>query len=99
MKRFRICNRVRFTAFVAAFVLIFVVGVSSLLGFNDATGMDIPDYTVVTVQSGDTLWGLASQYGPQNADIRMLVYTISKINHVTASTLRPGMELSIPSSL
>ena len=99
MKRYRIRNRVRFTAFMAAFVLISVLSVSSLLGYHDATGMDIPEYTTVTVQDGDTLWGLAGQYGPADADIRMLVYQIGKINNVTASTLRPGMELSIPNSL
>ena len=99
MKRYRIKNRVRFTAFMAAFVLVFVISVSSLLGYNDATGMDIPEYTVIRVQAGDTLWGLAGQYGPENADIRQLVYVISRINGVTASTLRPGMDISIPTIL
>jgi len=99
MKKYRIKNRVRFTAFMAAFVLLFVISVSSVLGYNDATGMDSPEYIVVRVQSGDTLWGLAGQYGPENADIRMLVYQISHINGVTADTLQPGMEISIPTSL
>lgn len=99
MRRYRIVNSVRFTAFMAAFVLISVIGISSSLGYNDAEGMNIQDHTVVTVQSGDTLWDLAGKYGPENADIREVIYNISKINNVNASTLRPGMEISIPSSL
>ena len=84
---------------MAAFVLISIISISSMLGFNDATGMDIPQYATVTVQAGDTLWDIAGKYGPQDADIRMVVYEIGQINGVNASTLRPGMELSIPTSL
>ena len=84
MKKYRIKNRVRFTAFMAAFVLITIVSVSSMLGFNEATGMDVPQYTTVSVQSGDTLWELARRYGPADADVRMVVYQIGKINNINA---------------
>ena len=99
MKRYRIKNRVRFTAFAASFILVLLISVSSLFGFNDAKGMDMPQYTVVTVQAGDTLWDLAGKYGPDNEDIRYVIYEIGKLNNVSADTLQPGMEISIPTVL
>lgn len=99
MKRYRITNHVRFTAFVSTLALLCIVVFNLIFPYNTATGMDFPEYTVVLVKSGDTLWDLAKAYGPGNADIREVICEIGRINDVSAYTLRPGMEISIPKSL
>jgi len=49
----------------------------------------------VVVESGDTLWGLAREYGPPNADLRRVVDDIRAANGLTGSTIRPGQVLLI----
>ena len=96
-KTYRIKNKFRFMVFVAVMVLIISVLMGMIVPVRAHAGNI--RYIEVKVCGGDTLWGLAGQYGPENADIRQLVYEISRINGVTASTLRPGMDISIPTSL
>ena len=49
----------------------------------------------VVVQSGDTLWALAKEYGPANEDVREVVYDIRQTNHLDGSLIRPGQVLLI----
>lgn len=54
---------------------------------------------VVVVRHGDTLWGIATEYGPQGWDPRKTVEVIRELNGLTSSDvgrLRPGQELQIP---
>ena len=44
-----------------------------------------------TVKAGDTLWGISNQYGVNVSDL-------ASLNNVTASTLKVGMVLTIPST-
>ncbi|MBS6028435.1 MAG: LysM peptidoglycan-binding domain-containing protein [Negativicoccus succinicivorans] len=54
-------------------------------------------YQPIRIQTGDTLWKIASQYAPAHKDIREVVYEIQSYNHlVDAGTLRPGMIIHIP---
>ncbi len=98
MKRYRITNKLRFITFCTVLILITVFAAGSLLGLYTASGSDQLAYVSVKVQSGDTIWDLAGKYGPQNADRRAVVYEICSLNGVTASTLRPGQYLTIPSN-
>jgi len=52
-------------------------------------------FDTVVVKEGDTLWGLAEKYGPDQ-DIRKTVYEIKKINNLTGKYLKPGQLLIIP---
>lgn len=95
-KRYRIANKVRFTAFVCAMILLTVFAGSALFGYGRSEAMDIDKYIEVKVQPGDTLWSLASQYGPAGADIRNTICEIEDLNGITASGLMPGQCLTIP---
>lgn len=61
--------------------------------------MDEKIYTNVKVQAGDTLWDLAKKYGPQDADLRQVIYYICKLNDVTPETLWAGQEILIPETI
>lgn len=53
----------------------------------------------VVVSTGDTLWELALEHGPQGADPRQVVAQIREINQLTDVDLTPGMVLFIPSKI
>ena len=52
-------------------------------------------YESVTVQSGDTLWTIASERYP-GTDVRAKVYQIEQANHLSAELLHPGETLLVP---
>jgi nucleoid-associated protein YgaU len=57
--------------------------------------VDGPSTVAVTVQPGDTLWGIASAVDPA-ADPRALIAEIREANGLTQSGLVPGQVLRIP---
>ena len=74
------------TALVATFLLLGGTGSASS-----------PSITMEhRVQSGDTLWDLASDVTGPGEDIREVVEVIRHINGLTSSNLTPGQILMIP---
>ncbi|HEV3092187.1 MAG TPA: LysM peptidoglycan-binding domain-containing protein [Candidatus Cybelea sp.] len=53
-------------------------------------------YASVTVQPGDTLWGIAAAHAGRNADVQELVDRISEVNRLQSGSLQPGEHLRIP---
>ena len=98
-KRYRIANKFRFTAFVAIALIVLAFVISTALGFNTISGASRQEYVQIKVQSGDTLWALAKEYGPADMDIRNIVYEICRLNGVSADTLQAGQYITIPTEL
>ena len=93
-KTYRIKNKFRFTVFVAVMVLIMSMLIGLIAPVKAHAGSI--GYIEVKVCGGDTLWGLAEQYGDPDKDVRENIYDICRINNVTAETLREGDSLLIP---
>lgn len=53
----------------------------------------------ITVHSGDTLWSLAREYGPEGVDIRETIDWIQRENGLSSPVLRPGQRIVVPVSL
>jgi LysM repeat protein len=53
-------------------------------------------YTIVVVQPGDTLWGLAAAHAGPSADVQEIVDGITDANHLRSGALQPGERLRIP---
>ena len=53
-------------------------------------------YATVTVQPGDTLWGLAAAHSGPSADVQEIVDRITDVNHLQSGALQPGEHLRIP---
>jgi hypothetical protein len=51
----------------------------------------------ITVQSGETLWGVAARIAP-HADPRLVVAQIQQLNHLHGPQLLAGMQLVVPRS-
>jgi nucleoid-associated protein YgaU len=49
----------------------------------------------VTVQSGDTLWSIASDRYP-GSDVRERIWEIQQANHLDTADLSPGEVLKVP---
>lgn len=50
------------------------------------------EYEVI---EGDTLWSIASTYGPEHADVRETYWQIMQDNHIQDGALQPGQILLI----
>ena len=99
--KYRIASAPRFITFITICILLIIFSVISLLGLNNAEGLSdesaVSRYQQVEVCSGDTLWDLASEYGPEDADIRETIHVICSINDVKAGSIQAGDLLLIPS--
>lgn len=91
-------GRAVLVCFAAAVVLVslwLAVGPGALAGGRDSRNPSPPGETVV-VQSGDTLWGIASEADP-GTDPRLVVQRIIDLNGMGGDpTVRPGRELRLP---
>lgn len=96
-KSYRIKSRVRFTIFCVLVFLLLVGTVSTV--FAGAYAASEPQYLQIEVESGDTLWDLAREFGPADQDVRRVVWHICNVNQVSAETLQPGQILLIPVDL
>ncbi len=98
-KHYRIKSKGRFFAFVTICLLIVFASVTAVFGAPVAHASSADDYVEVTVENGDTLWNIARSYGPANADTRVVVYNIERVNGISADSLMPGQILLVPVSL
>ncbi|MBE6036525.1 MAG: LysM peptidoglycan-binding domain-containing protein [Clostridiales bacterium] len=97
-KSYRIKSRARFTVFVLVVFLMMAGAVNTVFGL-DAHAASEPEYLQIEVESGDTLWDLARDFGPDDQDVRRVIKHICKINNVSPETLQPGQVLLIPVEL
>jgi nucleoid-associated protein YgaU len=56
---------------------------------------EAPVIATYTVDSGDTLWAIATRFYP-NGDVRDMVAAIKAANHLQTATVHAGQELVIP---
>ncbi|MGI6257560.1 MAG: cell division suppressor protein YneA [Anaerovoracaceae bacterium] len=97
-KSHRLKSRIRFTIFITIMIMFAVAGVNTIIGLNDVSGQEQQTYVSVTVQSGDTLWSIASKHMPSDMDQRKAVYIIKKHNKETDGSLVPGQVIKVPTN-
>ena len=60
------------------------------------TGFAQPAPVPHTVESGDTLWSIATEHYPPSEDPRAKVEAIRQENRLEGYSIRPGMRLELP---
>lgn len=95
-KKYRIRSKFRFTLFLTVAILMAVSVTGTIFGANQAESLTKPVYKEIIVQSGDTLWNLAEEFGPVNQDTRKVVHAICNLNDISADSIFPGQTILIP---
>ena len=88
----RITRRGRLVILAVALLVVLLPGAWRAIATAQVEG---PATVTVTVESGDTLWGIASQIDP-GTDPRALIAQIRELNSLEQSGLVPGQVLVVP---
>jgi nucleoid-associated protein YgaU len=65
--------------------------------FNEnVSGAGEPQFESVRIKAGDTVWGIARDYGPANGDTRTLVEAICDLNEIDPGRIYPGQTIMVP---
>lgn len=67
-----------------------------LLASGVGAGNEAQPTRVHVVQSGETLWSIASGLTAAGGDVRTTVYTIKSLNQMRDSGIQAGAELIVP---
>ena len=94
--KYYIKYKVRFTTFIASILIIFAIMLGAIFGTTVSGASVTKAYYVITVEPGDTLWSIASEYGSNRNDVRKLIYEISNLNELETSNIYIGQQLLIP---
>ena len=88
----RMTRRGRLVVLAFALLVVLLPGAWRAMATAQVEG---PTTVAVTVQPGDTLWGIAAEIDP-GADPRALIAEIREMNALTQSGLVPGQVLVVP---
>ena len=98
--RLRLTRRGRmvFTAIAAAplvvWALVMVLGAGGAAAESGAAG-PATSFEYVTVEHGDSLWGIAESIAP-DADPRVVIDEIIRLNGLDGAVVEPGQRLALP---
>jgi LysM repeat protein len=82
---------------VAGVVAVAFFGANSAVADSDSVGVSASQtFDYVTVQAGETLWGLAEEIAP-SADPRDVIADIVSLNQLPSADVQPGQKLAVPS--
>ncbi|NBW73607.1 MAG: LysM peptidoglycan-binding domain-containing protein [Microbacteriaceae bacterium] len=104
-----ISHQVRPSVRIARIILFWILVIStvatlSMMGSSNLSPAQANDVNVssgstnfayITVRSGDTLWGIAQRYAP-NQDPRDFITKLVALNNLESSSLAAGMQLALP---
>jgi nucleoid-associated protein YgaU len=94
--RVRLTRRARRLAVVLALVTGVALGSWLDTVIGDAPELRLVGESTVVVQSGDTLWSIASSVAGADDDVRAVVDAIQRVNGLSGSELQPGQVLQLP---
>jgi cell division protein YceG involved in septum cleavage len=100
LNRYKVVDMNKFKRFIFISVLLISIVLFTLLFTIKVYSKDIPQYNYITVEEGDTIWSIASNYlDKSNIEIRKLVYVISNENNIYNASIYPGDVIKIPMNL
>ena len=94
----RLTRRGRAVVFTLSLLVVLAVALFAAGGSSVATdrpGADVPT-EIITVQPGQTLWGIASDLAEDGGDVRAVMVEIERLNALTTAGLAAGQKLRVP---
>lgn len=88
--------RSRQVAFALLLTIAAVCSLAMAAAPRRAASVDRRPLLAVTVDRGDSLWGLVARYGPKDRDIRLMIDEVLRINGLASPELQPGQVVLIP---
>ncbi len=95
-KTYRIKSKFRFITSLTVIFIAFVFMSYNFFGLDNASSLTKENPIQIEIQSGDSLWNIACEYGPNYTDVRKIVYDICSLNDITADSIYPGQKILIP---
>jgi len=86
-------NKLRLIFVLVIVTIVFGLGITS---FQIVSAANQNNVITITVNEGDTLWGIAKKHNTSNKDIRKLVFEIERANNIKKCLIYPGQQLEIP---
>ena len=83
-------------AVLAGLAIAVAAVIGSVVGAATGAAEASPAVEVVTVTSGDSLWGIASEVAAPGADVRDVMSEIAALNGLEDTTLIAGQQLTVP---
>lgn len=94
--RIRIKSKVRFTISMTVLILLLLTSYNFLTGKMKVEAYASEKYIEVTVEKGDTIWGIAKEHKPTDMEIRNYVYLVCKYNGLDNANILPGQKILMP---
>lgn len=95
-KSYRIKSKFRFTTSITIALILIMFMANTAFGLNNVSSLTKTNPIEIEIQSGDSLWNIACEYGPGHTDPRKIVYDICSLNNITADNIYPGQTILIP---
>lgn len=97
MKKYKIVNKSRFFVFIVFVVYVYISMFSMFNSFGRAEyiSSDI-NYEEVYVETGDTIWSIATSHNYIESDPRDIVAEIRSFNNLNDVVIKPGDIIKIP---
>lgn len=95
LNKYRVSNERRFKIFLITSTVLLLLLTSMLAYTVKAYSYSKIRYIELEINSGDTLWDIAREYG-HTKSIRRDVYEIMKFNNLSDGYIYPGQTIKIP---
>ncbi|MGX8714871.1 MAG: LysM peptidoglycan-binding domain-containing protein [Lachnospiraceae bacterium] len=98
IRRARMKRRILFVMILLALAAMFIFGRASVHAINTADENRLSNitYQMITVEDGDTLWDIASEWsGHTDDDVRTYLDKIREMNGIKGDLIRDGQQLLI----
>jgi len=77
-------------------ILLGVVVVTMFVAMSPSYSKITPQYELITVAQGDTLWSIAREYKPEGTDLRTFVYELADNNGLSDCSIVCGQSIFVP---
>ncbi|WZL71416.1 LysM peptidoglycan-binding domain-containing protein [Clostridiaceae bacterium 35-E11] len=94
--KLRIVNKFKFICSLVFILLVLLVVINITFKISIAEGTEELKYVEMHIKTGDTIWGIAKKFTPQDKDIRKTIHEISSVNKLCSFEIYPGQIIKIP---